>query len=131
MVIQKNLDSPRLDRRVKFGVKRWFRKQPLLLTKNSLKMNIAYPLIDGVDRVIRYEYLEEDFNQILSQVGVDEYIPIPHTNKTPGKKSYQAQYSPEARSIVERELAKELATFGYTFEEPLSDRETAFNTSLC
>ncbi len=113
---RKILIPQRLDRRVKFGVKRWFRKQPLLLTKNSLKMNIAYPLIDGVDEVIRYEHLESDLNKILSQVGVDEYIPVPHTNKTPGKKSYQEQYSPEARAIVEQELARELALFGYTFD---------------
>ena len=66
----------RLDRRVKFGFKRWFKKQPLLLSKSSLKMNIAYPLIDGVDEVIRHEHLESDFNKILSQVGVNEYIPI-------------------------------------------------------
>ena len=117
----------RLDRRLRFGLKRWFRKQPLLLTKNSLKMDIAYPLIDGVDEVIRYEHLERDFNKILSQVGVDEYIPIPHTNKTPGKKSYQEQYSPKARAIVEQELAKELARFGYTFDlEKLSSCSGAF-----
>ncbi|MGL4879461.1 MAG: hypothetical protein ACRC8K_00165, partial [Waterburya sp.] len=65
----------------------------------------------------RYEHLEKDFNQILSQVGITEHISIPHTNKTPGKKSYQAQYSPQARAIVEQELAKELAVFNYTFDE--------------
>ena len=113
---RKILFSQRFDRRLKSLPKRWFRKQPLLLTKNSLKMNIAYPLIDGVDEVIRFEHLDRDFNNILSQVGVDEYIPMPHTNKTPGKKPYQEKYSPEARAIVEQELAKELATFGYTFD---------------
>ncbi len=106
----------RFDRRLKSLPKRWLRKQPLLLTKNSRKMNIAYPLIDGVDEVIRFEHLDRDFNKILSQVGVNEYIPIPHTNKTPGKKPYQEKYSLEARAIVEQELAKELATFGYTFD---------------
>ena len=121
----------RLDRRVKFGFKRWFKKQPLLLSKSSLKMNIAYPLIDGVDEVIRHEHLESDFNKILSQVGVNEYIPIPHTNKTPGKKSYQEQYSPEARAIVERELADPLAKFGYVFEEHLPEEKTSINASLC
>jgi hypothetical protein len=109
----------RLDTRLKSGFKRWLRKQPLLLTKNAVKMNIAYPMIDGVDQFIRYEHLEQDFNQILSQIGVTEHIPIPHTNKTPGKKSYQTQYSPEARAIVEQGLANELAAFGYTFDEPL------------
>lgn len=128
---RKILLPQRLDRRVKSGFKRWFKKQPLLLTKSSIKMNIAYPLIDGVDRVIRYEHLEEDFNKILSQAGVDEYIPIPHTNKTPGKKSYQEQYSPEARAIVEQELARELARFGYSFDEHLPYSETPFKASLC
>jgi hypothetical protein len=127
---RKILLPQRLDRRVKFVFKRWFRKQPLLLTKNSVKMNIAYPFINGVDQVIRYEHLESDFNRILSQVGVDEYIPIPHTNKTPGKKLYQAQYSPKARAIVEQELAKELATFEYTFDEPLNEQKTLSTKSL-
>ena len=113
---RKILLPQRFDRRVKFAPKRWFRKQPLLLTKNSLKMNIAYPLLDGVDEFIRFEHLESDLNNILNQVGVAEYIPIPHTNKTPGKKPYQEQYSSKARAIVEQELAKELATFGYTFD---------------
>lgn len=126
---RKILLPQRLDRRVKFGFKHWFRKQSLLLTKNSLKMNIAYPFIEGVDQVIRYERLEPDFNQILSQAGVAEYIPIPHTNKTPGKKSYQTQYSPKARAIVEQELAKELATFEYTFDDPVNKEKTLFTKS--
>ena len=112
---RKILLPQRLDRRFKFGLKGWLKKQPLLMTKNSVKMNIAYPLIDGVDDVIRFEHLESDFNKILSQVGINEYIPIPHTNKTPGKRSYQEQYSSEAKAFVEQELAKELATYGYSF----------------
>ncbi|MEM8831302.1 MAG: sulfotransferase family 2 domain-containing protein [Cyanobacteria bacterium P01_G01_bin.19] len=105
-----------LDLRIKQGFKRWLRKQPVFLSKSSIKMNVAYPFIEGVDRIIRYEHLEQDFNQILNQAGVNEYIPLPHTNKTPGKKSYQAQYSPQARTLVERELAQELARFNYTFD---------------
>ena len=112
---RKILLPQRFDKRIKYGLKSWFRKQPLLLTKNSVKMNIAYPLIDGVDDVVRFEHLESDFNKILSQVGINQYIPIPHTNKTPGKQSYREQYSPEARALVEEELAKELATYGYSF----------------
>ena len=114
----------RFDRRIKFGFQRWFKKQPLLLTKSSLKMNIAYPLIDGVDQVIRFEHLDSDFNNIIRQVGVNEHIPIPHTNKTPGKKSYQEHYSPKARAIVEQELAQELAKFGYTFEKHFPEQKT-------
>lgn len=127
---RKILLPQRLDRRVKSGFKYWLRKQPLLLTQSSVKRNIAYPLINGVDRVIRYERLESDFNQILRQAGIDEYIPIPHTNKTPGKKSYQAQYSPTARAIVEQELAQELAAFEYTFDGLVAENQTVFDASL-
>lgn len=127
---RKILSPQSFERQLKFGFKRWCRKQPLFPSKSSLRMNIAYPLIDGVDRVIRYEHLEEDFNQILSQVGINEYIPIPHTNKTPGKKSYREQYSPEARAIVEQELGQELAKFGYTFEESAIASKIPFNASF-
>ncbi|MGF1539081.1 MAG: sulfotransferase family 2 domain-containing protein [Pleurocapsa sp.] len=127
---RKILIPQRLDRRLQFGVKRWLRKQPLFSTKSSVKMNIAYPFINGVDRVIRYECLESDLNQILSQAGVNEYIPIPHTNKTPGKTSYQAQYTPKARAIVEQELAQELAAFKYTFDGLVAENKTVFDASL-
>ena len=123
---RKILFPQRLDRRLQFGVKRWLRKQPLFSTKSSVKMNIAYPFVDGVDRVIRYEHLEQDFNQVLNQVGIEEYIPIPHTNKTPGKKSYQTQYSPKARAIVEQKLARELARFNYTFDGLVTENPTVF-----
>ena len=126
---RKVLFPQRLDRRLQFGVKRWLRKQPLFLTKSYVRMNIAYPFIDGVDRVIRYEHLEQDFNQVLNQVGIEEYIPIPHTNKTPGKKSYQTQYSPKARAIVEQELAQELARFHYTFDGLLTNNLTVFSST--
>lgn len=113
---RKVLVPQRLDQRFKLGFRRWLRKQPIFQTKSFVKMNIAYPFINGVDRIIHYERLEQDFNQILSQVGVNEYISIPHTNKTPGKKAYQTQYSPEARAFIEEELGQELATFKYTFD---------------
>ena len=118
-----------LDHRIRMGFRRWLKKQPVFPTKNSVKMNIAYPFIEGVDRIIRYEHLERDFNQILNQAGVNEYIPVPHTNKTPGKKSYQAQYSYQARAFVEQELARELARFNYTFDG-LDSGETSLGTSI-
>ena len=115
---RKIMSSQSFQRQVKFSFKRWCRQQPIFPSPSSRKTNIAYPLIDGVKRTIRYEHLEEDFNQILRQAGVAEYIPLPHTNKTPGKKSYQEQYTPAARAMVERELGEQLAMFGYTFDEP-------------
>lgn len=126
----KILTPQRLDRRVRFGFKRWCKKKPLYFSKSQLKMDIAYPSIAGVDWIMRYEHLERDFNRILSQVGVNEYISVPHTNKTPGKKTYRAQYSPKARAIVEQELARELAAFDYTFDQPVAESKAPSNISL-
>ncbi|MGL4881998.1 MAG: sulfotransferase family 2 domain-containing protein, partial [Waterburya sp.] len=44
---RKILLPQRLDTRVKSVFKRWLRKQPLLLSKDAVRMNIAYPLIEG------------------------------------------------------------------------------------
>jgi hypothetical protein len=105
-----------LDQRLVRGLKSLYKKDALLLSNKSFKMNIAYPMIHGVDEVIRYEHLERDFNNILRKVGITEYISVPHTNKTPGKQSYRDHYTPKARAIIEEELGEELALFGYTFD---------------
>ena len=115
--LERKLSSPSFQRQLKFGFKRWCRKQPLFPSPKYRKMNIAYPLIDSVDYLMRYEHLEADFNQILDRVGIEEFVSLPHTNKTPGKKSYREQYTPAARAVVERELAEELAMFGYAFDK--------------
>lgn len=105
----------RFDERIKNSWKSIFNQKALLISQEALKREIAYPMLENIDQVIHYENIEKDFNQILEKVGVKEYIPVPHTNKTPGKKSYQEYYSPKARSILEEELGRELALFGYTF----------------
>jgi hypothetical protein len=109
----------RLDQRISSGIKSCFKGNSLSLTKDALKINIAYPYIEGVDEIIYHENLEGDFNQILRKIGVNEFISIPHTNKTPDKIPYQDYYSLQARKFVEEELGKELAMFGYTFESKL------------
>lgn len=111
----------RFDKRVQHGIKAYFKRDSLCLTKDSLKMNIAYPYIEGVDDIIHNENLEGDLNRVLKKIGVNEFIPIPHTNKTPDKIPYQDYYSLQARTIVEEELGKELAMFGYSFESVSTD----------
>ncbi|GFE69596.1 sulfotransferase family 2 domain-containing protein [Chroococcus sp. FPU101] len=106
----------RFDQRINSGLKSYFKGNSLYFTKDALKMNIAYPYIEGVDEIIHHEDLEGDFNQILRKIGVNDFIPIPHTNKTPDKIPYQDYYSLQARKFVEQELGKELAMFSYTFE---------------
>lgn len=81
---------------------------------------IVYPLIDGVDQIMRYETLEADFNGILRKAGIDEHVslerPKGSTDRTPGKKPFREYYSPGLRSIIEKEFRKELSLFGYSFE---------------
>ncbi len=80
---------------------------------------IYSPLLRGVDKVIRFEYLEADFNKLLKEAGVinyNDWVPIPVNNPTKGKKPYQEYYTKKARSLVEKHLAKELAIFDYKFE---------------
>lgn len=78
-----------------------------------------YPIIGGVNEVIRYERLETDFNNILKKAGIIchyDNITIPRTNLTAGKKRYQDYYTIKARKIVEEYYGRELAAFGYNFD---------------
>ncbi len=86
---------------------------------DKLYMPLAYPMISCVDEIIRYEHLEKDFNSLLLQANIitaDEWISIPHGNKTPDKKPYQEYYTLKARELMETVFAKELAFFGYSFD---------------
>ena len=81
--------------------------------------SIYSPLLHGVDKVIRFEYLETDFNLLLKEAGIikrNEWVSIPKTNPTPNKKAYQEYYTKRSRALVEKHFARELATFDYKFE---------------
>ncbi|MDB4445909.1 hypothetical protein N9181_01365 [bacterium] len=68
---------------------------------------------------MRFESLEEDFNRILQGakvIGADDWITVPHTNPTPGKKHYHEYYDDESRALVEKSFANELTHFDYKFE---------------
>jgi hypothetical protein len=71
--------------------------------------------IEGADFVMRFEHLQEDFDEALRQLGVSPSIEIPKHNVTEGKDDYRAYYTPKARRIVERAFAPDLERFGYTF----------------
>lgn len=77
-----------------------------------------YPLINGIDKIIRFENLEGDFNNLLKEAGIikrNEWINIPKINPTPDKKPYQEYYTTTSRKIVEKYLAEELRIFNYKF----------------
>jgi hypothetical protein len=71
--------------------------------------------LDGSDFVMRFERLQDDFNQVLKQLGVTTPIEIPRCNVTDGKDHYRAYYTSRARRVAERAFAPDLELFDYSF----------------
>jgi len=72
--------------------------------------------IDGVDAVIRFENLQEEFNQLLGRQGIELQLTIPRQNTTPQRRAnYQEYYCPRSRKLVEQAFAEDLRRFAYQF----------------
>jgi hypothetical protein len=72
--------------------------------------------IEEADFVMRFERLQEDFNEVLRRIGVDEPIEIPKINVTKARdRDYREYYTPKARAVVERVYAPDIKRFGYSF----------------
>ncbi|PIW37308.1 MAG: hypothetical protein COW24_00825 [Candidatus Kerfeldbacteria bacterium CG15_BIG_FIL_POST_REV_8_21_14_020_45_12] len=70
------------------------------------------------DFVIRYEKLNEDYEQLCKKIGVP-FEPLPQLKtKTRGARDYRELYTPELRDHIGKLFAKEIAFFGYTFDAP-------------
>jgi hypothetical protein len=72
--------------------------------------------IEEADFVMRFERLQDDFDEVLRRIGVDEPIEIPKINVTKARdRGYREYYTPKARAIVERVYAPDIKRFGYSF----------------
>lgn len=67
----------------------------------------------SLDKIGRFENLEDDFREISSHLGVD--VPIPHLNKSK-KADYRTYYNTVTYDIVRSWHHEDLITFGYNFE---------------
>jgi Sulfotransferase family. len=71
--------------------------------------------VDGADYVMRFERLQDDFDEVLRRVGL-EPLKIPLYNATPDRESdYRAYYSRRSRQLVESAFSDDLARYGYRF----------------
>ena len=71
----------------------------------------------GVKRVLRFERLQDDFEQLMRGVGVQGDVTIPKFNATPTRRaSYQSYYTPTARKLVEYVFKPDLDRYGYSFD---------------
>jgi hypothetical protein len=73
----------------------------------------------AVDRVIRYESLEADLDQVRRSLGIPEPITLPRAKGQHRNSSthYSQLLGVEGRAIVEKACAREIALFNYRFEE--------------
>ncbi len=71
----------------------------------------------AVDRVIRYEHLETDLAAISADLGLPRLV-LPRLRAyRPDRPHYSTYYDDRARELVARWYAREIAAFGYRFEE--------------
>lgn len=70
-----------------------------------------FPLLDGVDTVVRYEQLEKELSQLLN-----EDVALPIRNKTHGKTDYRLYYNRFSRFIGSALMRKDLAKQNYSFD---------------
>lgn len=66
-----------------------------------------------LDRIIRFEHLEEDLNGVMDDLGLPR-AELPHRNRSEHN-HYRSYYSPATRALVEERFAEELAFGSYSF----------------
>lgn len=79
----------------------------------------VYPMLKGIDVVLRYERIEEDLHTLLKKINLiegEKRIKLAYMKQTPEKKNYRSYYSTSFRTLIERIYSRELALFGYTFD---------------
>jgi hypothetical protein len=67
----------------------------------------------AVDRIIRFEKLNEGFGDLCKELGIPD-IKLPHLNKTKHT-HYTDYYDDDLRDLVAEKYAKDIEVFGYEF----------------
>jgi len=90
------------------------------LSKFSREMPPCFPFFTldgrmGMDHIIRFENLQEDFNDVCDKIGIPREE-LPHINKSKHK-HYTEYYDEETQQIVADKYKKDIEYFGYKFRE--------------
>ena len=87
--------------------------------RNSLSNFRIYSIAGrvAVDRVLRYESLERDLDEVRSHLGIPEPVVLPRAKgKTrPRDAGPTKLIGPSEKSVIDRVCAREIALFGYSF----------------
>jgi hypothetical protein len=95
---------------------RRFRMQIVNLLLGRGRINLYEPFTQGVDDIIRFENLQNDFHRILDKAGFKKSLRIPKINVTPNrKKDYRQYYSKVSRIMVQFIHKNDLKEYRYRF----------------
>ena len=76
----------------------------------------------AVDRVLRYETLDEDLSEVLEHLGITEQLEMPRLRRyRSGRPHYSTYYSKDTRDLVARWYAREIEALGYEFHDAVGD----------
>jgi hypothetical protein len=93
-----------------------FRRQVILLLLRKGRMNLYEAFTRGVDDIIRFENLQNDFQRVLNKAGVKKHLTIPKINITANRsKNYRQYYSKLSRKMVQFIYKNELEKYEYRF----------------
>lgn len=74
-----------------------------------------YRGLAGIDRVIRFEHMVDDLNEVLAEVGAPPIDAVRNANAGFRSRDYTPYYSDRARRLAERVYGDVLDRFGYEF----------------
>jgi Sulfotransferase family len=78
------------------------------------------------DRVLRYERLTEEIDELFATLGIPSRVDVPRLRSyTAERPHYSTYYSQRTRDLVANWYAKEIDALGYTFESQASAVERA------
>ena len=80
----------------------------------GLKPSMFGMFTEGVDEIIRFENLQDDFRNLLEKAKISKKLEIPSVNKTTErKKDYKEYYSNFSRRFIEFVYQEDLKNYGY------------------
>jgi len=95
--------------------RRYAPRRVLRVFKRRRRASMFSQYIDGADYVMRFERLQDDFDEVLRRVGLPR-LDIPVFNATPDRvPDYRVYYSDRSRRLVESVFRADLTRDGYRF----------------
>ncbi|QDU36086.1 Sulfotransferase family protein [Maioricimonas rarisocia] len=83
--------------------------------------NFYLLLHEEMDYVMRFEKLEAEVAHVLTQIGIENFEGLPHTNRTSNKAPFESYYDTEGIRHASRVYGPYMNRWGYTFPESWGD----------